>query len=81
MLKLNAPGEARTPNPRFRRPMLYPIELRAPTSFSTIYSGLHKSRFYFGLSFGDRFGTDLGAKSASRSRRDIGAGGTSGCRS
>ena len=24
-----APGEARTPNPWFRRPMLYPIELRA----------------------------------------------------
>jgi hypothetical protein len=26
----SAPGEARTPNPRFRRPMLYPVELRAP---------------------------------------------------
>lgn len=25
----SAPGEARTPNPWFRRPMLYPIELRA----------------------------------------------------
>jgi len=25
----STPGEARTPNPRFRRPMLYPIELRA----------------------------------------------------
>ena len=24
----NAPGRARTSNPRFRRPMLYPIELR-----------------------------------------------------
>ena len=24
-----APGEVRTPNPRFRRPMLYPVELRA----------------------------------------------------
>jgi hypothetical protein len=26
---VGAPGEVRTPNPRFRRPMLYPIELRA----------------------------------------------------
>ena len=26
----NAPGRARTSNPRFRRPMLYPIELRMP---------------------------------------------------
>ncbi len=25
---LNAPGRSRTCNPRFRRPMLYPIELR-----------------------------------------------------
>ena len=25
----SAPGGTRTPNPRFRRPMLYPIELRA----------------------------------------------------
>ena len=28
-LGCGAPGEARTPNPRLRRPMLYPIELRA----------------------------------------------------
>src|SRR5262245_40539417 len=34
MLQINAPGEARTPNPRFRRPMLYPVELRAPTQTS-----------------------------------------------
>ncbi len=27
----SAPGGTRTPNPRFRRPMLYPIELRAQT--------------------------------------------------
>jgi hypothetical protein len=27
---LNAPGGIRTPNLRFRRPMLYPIELQAP---------------------------------------------------
>src|SRR5262245_57536278 len=29
LVKESAPGEARTPNPWFRRPMLYPIELRA----------------------------------------------------
>ena len=29
LLKGGPPGEARTPNPRLRRPMLYPIELRA----------------------------------------------------
>ena len=27
---LNTPGRSRTCNPRFRRPMLYPIELRVP---------------------------------------------------
>jgi hypothetical protein len=26
--KSSTPGEVRTPNPRFRRPMLYPVELR-----------------------------------------------------
>ena len=31
----SASGEARTPNPRFRRPMLYPIELR--THEGTVY--------------------------------------------
>ena len=29
MISPNTPGGTRTPNPRFRRPMLYPIELRA----------------------------------------------------
>ena len=33
-MQINAPGEARTPNPRFRRPMLYPVELRAQTQTS-----------------------------------------------
>ena len=29
-----APGEIRTPDPRLRRPMLYPAELRAHKNFS-----------------------------------------------
>src|ERR1700722_17353248 len=29
------PGVTRTPNPRFRKPMLYPLELRAPNRFLT----------------------------------------------
>gem|GEM_PF-5242038 len=31
----SAPGGTRTPNPRFRRPMLYPIELRAQLPLPT----------------------------------------------
>ena len=30
--QFSAPGGTRTPNPRFRRPMLYPIELRAQST-------------------------------------------------
>ncbi len=39
----SAPGGSRTPNPRFRRPMLYPVELRALNSVANILSA--KSSF------------------------------------
>ena len=34
--KCNTSGGSRTPNPRFRRPMLYPIELRTPVVLGLI---------------------------------------------
>src|SRR5215470_11678228 len=51
-MEIGAPGEARTPNPRFRRPMLCPVELRAPALFSAIYGNRRK--------LGLPPGTDLG---------------------
>ena len=37
--RFGAPGETRTHNPRLRRPVLYPVELRAPFDARRYWSG------------------------------------------